>query len=724
MAKTYVAFWWHQHQPYYKDPLTGTCTLPWVRLHGVKDYHGMAALIGEFPEIRATINFVPSLLVQIIDYVNGTGEDTSLRLSRKPAADLTADDRRHVLGNFFTANAEWMIRPNARYADLLTKRRPRDPDIDAAVRRFSDQDLLDLQVWANLVWFHPTTVEKDGALQELLLKGRDFTEQDKSEVLRRQMEVIADVIPLHRRLEEGGQLETTTTPFYHPILPLLCNPEVAREAMPNVVLPDEADKNEEDAREQVTRALAYHEETFGRRPRGMWPSEGSVSQRMAEIVREAGVEWIGTDEQILERSVRQQILRGSRGDVKSADLLYRPYLLETNSGPLAAVFRDHNLSDLIGFHYQRSTAEDAAKDMVSRLARVKPSGDTPPLVSIILDGENAWEYYPRSGADFLRALYEQLCDHPDVEPVTVSGYLDRFPPGEKLRRIFAGSWINHNFAIWIGHEEDRKAWDYLYKTRRFLVEQEQAGGLDKESAAHAWEEIYIAEGSDWFWWYGDDHHTEQINEFDDLFRRHLRNVYTLCGAHSPLYLDQPIAQIATASKHSQPRGFLRVTVDGRITSFLEWVDAGHCNLTRSGAMDQAGERFMRELYFGFSETELFLRIDVEGEKDLVTQKSDALRIRFYSPREAAILVEDLYAETQVVRIAEGRVGDGPGPAAAYDHVVEIACPFAALGFQENENVGFYVELIRDGAVHERAPRLSGIEFAVPSADFEKIAWQV
>jgi len=697
--------------------------MPWVRLHGVKDYYGMAALVEEFPEIKATFNLVPSLLSQLLDYVGNEGEDLGLRLARKPAGDLLQEEKEFILRNFFMANTEWMIRPNARYADLLTKRRPRDPDIRAAVRRFSEQDFLDLQVWANLVWFHPKTLEQDSFLQEMMLKGRRFTEQEKADVLRRQMDVIAEVIPLHRRLEERGQIETTTTPFYHPILPLLCNPGSAREAMPNVPLPKEARDNVDDAREQIVRGTRFHEDMLGRKPRGMWPSEGSVCPETAKLIREAGIEWIGTDEQILERSLRKQIARRDNGDIRNPEILYRPYRFETEAGPLTLVFRDHNLADLIGFQYQRSEPEAAARDLVGRLARIKAVGGRPPLVSIILDGENAWEYYPKSGIEFLRDLYRRLSEHPDIETTTISSYLDQFPSKDTLPRLFAGSWINHNFAIWIGHSEDRKAWDYLYKTRQFLVRVENSGRADSEAVKRAWEEIYIAEGSDWFWWFGDDHHTDQIREFDDLFRRHLKNVYALLDEKPPMMLDQPISEKGAPSKYSQPRAFLKVNVDGRMTSFFEWVDAGHCNLKRTGAMDQTGERILRDLYFGFDKDNLFLRIDVEGEKDIVIHNDDSLRVCFYSPRQAVLIVEGLYGERQNAILTEGRAGEGD-PQAAFRHVIEVSCPFRALGFAENEPVGLFVELIRNNEIIERAPRAGGVEFDVPTPDFEKISWQV
>ena len=288
------------------------------------------------------------------------------------------------------------------------------------------------------------------------------------------MELLRQVVPLHRELLERGQVELTTTPFYHPILPLLWDKRLARRAMPGVVLPNHLEGYAEDAREHLRRAVEFHEKLFGQKPRGMWPSEGSVCQGMIPAVAETGIQWIGTDEEILSCSTDGWVSRDPSGYLRNPEMLYRPWRVEEQGKSLQIVFRDHAMSDQIGFHYYRYAPEQAVADFVGRLEAIGNAtggnaGHRPTLVSIILDGENCWEYYPNAGVEFLRGLYRRVVQHPKIKPVRVADYLARWPAADKIGHLFPGSWIQHNFGIWIGHPECNRAWDLLYETRQYLL---------------------------------------------------------------------------------------------------------------------------------------------------------------------------------------------------------------------------------------------------------------
>ena len=302
MQPIHLAFLFHQHQPYYKDILRNRYVLPWVRLHSIKSYTGLLLALKEFPEIRATVNVVPSLIAQIEEYAAGRAVDEALRLTRKPADSLTESDCLHMLDNFFVGNAPKVVDVFQRYRELMELRNPHGRTAAQALRDFPVAALRDLQVWATLAWFHPLVVARDPALQELRRKGRDFAETDKATMLQRQDEVLRGVLPLHRQMAESGQIELSTTPFYHPILPLLVNMESAREAMPDLPMPDQRAGFAPDAAVQVERALELATRTFGRKPCGMWPAEGSVSMDILPLLSKHGVRWIATDEQILARS--------------------------------------------------------------------------------------------------------------------------------------------------------------------------------------------------------------------------------------------------------------------------------------------------------------------------------------------------------------------------------------------------------------------------------------
>src|SRR4051812_4280409 len=368
MADIALAFLWHQHQPYYPDDVAGDNPMPWVRLHGVKDYYGMALHLLEFPEMRCTINLVPSLLVQLLAYTEHGATDRCLDVSRAPADGLAEGDALFLLDHFFMANPEQMILPFPRYAELYHRRAANRNHAREALRRFQERDLRDLQVWFNLAWMHPLAVERDDGLRALRDKGRHFTEEEKKALLDKQFDVLRQIIPLHRKLAESGQVELTTTPLYHPILPLLLDKKTARESMPDVRLPHFTQGYPEDADVHVRRAVEQHEAIFGHRPTGMWPAEGSVAQIMLPLLARHGIRWIATDEEVLGASTQGLVRRDAHGHVRNPDLLYRPYKVCEGSAELNIVFRDHALSDLIGFHYQRSDAE-AAADNFARCLR-------------------------------------------------------------------------------------------------------------------------------------------------------------------------------------------------------------------------------------------------------------------------------------------------------------------------------------------------------------------
>jgi alpha-amylase/alpha-mannosidase (GH57 family) len=725
-----LAFLWHQHQPYYPDDVAGDNPMPWVRLHGVKDYYGMALHLLEYPEMRCTINLVPSLLVQLQAYTDKGATDRFLQVSRIPAADLKASDALFLLDHFFMANADHMVRPFPRYHELHQRRAAGRNTAPEALRRFQERDLRDLQVWFNLTWVHPLAFEKDAELRELRDKGRNFTENDKNRLLDKHIDILRQIIPLHKKLAESGQVELTTTPFYHPILPLLFDKKLAREAIPDAKLPRYTGGYPEDAALHVRRAVEQHARVFGKPPRGMWPAEGSVCQGMLPLLADHGIRWLATDEEILSASTQGFISRDGRGHVRNPERMYRPYKVSETGRELGIVFRDHALSDLIGFHYQRSEPVAAAEDFVGRLRDIgravgTGAGGEPPLVSVILDGENCWEHYPGGGVDFLRALYERCCRAEDVKPVRAGDFLQQHPPRDTLPRLFAGSWINHNFAIWVGHEEDNAGWDALHRTREYLRERGAGAGVSPEALRRAWEEIYIAEGSDWFWWYGDDHSSAQDALFDYLFRKHLQNVYLLLGDTPPVDLSRPISRRAHRAIYTLPRAFLEPKIDGRRT-FFGWLSAGRytCQNER-GTMAMVTKGPIKDLYFGFSVRNLFLRIDFTTPAADALAEFDALRVGFVEPANLEVLVHDPGSAARTVELLQAGKSSRPADVrVGIDQIAELAIPFARLGVQVDGPLQFFVEVLKNQHSLDRAPREGTIHLLCPSPDFEQIMWDV
>ncbi|MEX0677042.1 MAG: glycoside hydrolase family 57 protein [Pirellulales bacterium] len=730
MHELSVAFVWHQHQPYYADDVGGHNPMPWVRLHGTKDYWGLAMHLAEVPEVHATINLVPSLLAQILAYTDAAQQDEHLRVSRLPADGLNEAEACYVLDNFFMANPDQMIRPYARYRELYEQRGVHVDSAQRALRRFTSRDLVDLQCWNNLVWFHPIAFEVHKDLAEFRQKGSHYSEDEKHWLLAKQLELLSEVIPLHRKLHQRGQVELTTTPFYHPILPLLVDKKLARAAMPAVQLPRRLEGYPEDAAEQVRRAVDYHTRHFGSPPAGMWPAEGSVAQAVIPIIAEAGIEWIASDEEILSRSTEGWVSRDAQGMVQHPEMLYGPWRVEEGGYSLQMIFRDHALSDQIGFHYQRYEPQQAAEDLVGRLeaigrATAAHAAKRPALVSIILDGENCWEYYPNNGLEFLRSLYHRIAVHPQIQAVRVRDYLARHPAQERLGHLFAGSWISHNFGIWIGHPACNEAWDLVSQAREALVKREAAGEVPPDDLARAWQELYIAEGSDWFWWFDDRHSSAQDWLFDNLFRKHLQNIYTLVGLEPPAALQKPIGQDRRhVQPFTQPTALLEVRINGRETYF-EWINAGvYTSSSGRGTMNMADAGRIEKVYFGFDEKRLLLRFDAQGPVRDRLADVDALRIAFVEPAGFELLITGPSEAKPKARLFHNEVPQSAsGAEAAAETILEVAVPWRCLAAGVDAPVHFYAELCQDEQPLERIPHEGTIETVVPSADFELMMWQ-
>jgi len=720
MAPIHLAFLWHQHQPLYKDLVRGRYVLPWVRLHAIKDYIGMLLVLREFPEIRATINLVPSLIIQIEEYAAGVAEDDALRLTRKPADALDEADRRYVLEHFFAGNPDRLIRIFPRYHELFELRNQGLQDAARARGLLSAGALRDIQVWSTLAWFHPLVVENDGVLGELRDKGRDFTEEDKGAMLERQDEVIRRVLPLHRELSESGQIEISTTPFYHPILPLLCNMESAREAMPDVPMPERRSDLRPDAEAQVSRAIELHQRVFGRPPTGMWPAEGSVGMNILPLLEGRGLRWIATDEQILARSTDSNLARDENAVLHSPDDLYQPYALPGEGDLPAVVFRDRVLADAIGFEYHHGEPQAGAENLAWRIREAAHRcGDGPRLVTVALDGENPWDYYGQAGLTFLRELYGRLVREQEIVTTRLTDYVLEHPPEKRLPRLAAGSWINANFAIWIGAEEDRTAWAMLAEAREALRRRlNRDPQLDEKAIAEAWEHVYIAEGSDWFWWLGEEHTSEQDYMFDELFRAYVANIYHLIGEAPPESLTRPIGKPTRPTAYTQPRGLMQVTFDGRPSDDLEWAAAGRHSVAAEGAaMRRAEGGLIRELYYGFSADSLLLRLDGAGRFRDQISGEERLAVRFRRPKQFNLVGDSL---------SEGKPGlnllDADGnslaeiSALAVEQILELGCPLGLLAAEPGNEIEFFVEIVRAGATVQRVPNSGAITATVPAAD--------
>ena len=611
MAQLRVVVFWHQHQPFYKDLVTGQYRLPWTRLHALKDYYGMVKLLDEFPNVHQTFNLGPSLVTQIQDYASGEAHDPFLQVAAKPAQELSSDERRFALQYLFQAHPVNLIGRYPRYRELWERFHSAGDVPERVEKLFHMQDFTDLQVLSQIAWFDEYFLqEKD--IAELVRKERNFSLEDQRFVIAAERELVGRVIPAHAEAAKKGLIEISTSPFYHPILPLVCDTQMGAVSTPGLSLPQNRYRHPEDAREQLLRGLDFHEKVFGMRPQGVWPSEGSVSEEVLAIAHRLGVQWMATDEGVLGRTLGLNFSRDGHGRLES-DLAHRLYTIhryENADSRMNMIFRDHTLSDLIGFVYSGMPPQEAADNLVRKIkesAQPLLSHGQDAMVPIILDGENAWEYYPQSGREFLRRFYDALSKEPGIEAVTVSDAIARHQNFSSLHALVPGSWIQANFNVWIGAPEDNKAWDYLSRARDFYTQ--KSASATEEQSNLAFEELLIAEGSDWNWWYGPEHHSANDRDFDELYRKHLSNVYQALGGTPPDYLAQPIAGAVARPSFTPQSAYIHPRIAGDMVRYFEWMGAARYTADRrSGSMH--GKQFLLDaVHAGIDEQFVYGRLD-------------------------------------------------------------------------------------------------------------------
>jgi alpha-amylase/alpha-mannosidase (GH57 family) len=707
--------------------------MPWVRLHATKAYYDMAYGLEKFPSIKATFNFTPSLLRQLQEVGSGTVRDLFLEHAQRPAADLRPEEKAFLVRHFFSANWATMVRPYPRYHELLVKRGADvyGRDLERVAQQFSTQDLLDLQTWHNLAWFGYGTVNRYPHLAALRAKNRGFTEEEKQEVLAFQLATVQDIIPLYRRLMEREQIELTTTPFFHPILPLLIDTDFTRRARPDLPLPSRFHAPK-DAEAQLQRAVECHTATFGRAPVGLWPSEGSVCPELIPMLPKIGLRWLATDEGILTRS-----LDAARQPWQRNRDLYQPYLVGSEGRDVTILFRDQEISDAFGFVYHKTTPETAAEDVLRRLRQIIHEAPQDQVtIAIVLDGENPWEHYHEGGELFLSLLYKACStgalDHDAIRTTTatISNALEAAPATRRISHLHSGSWINQDYKIWIGHQEDNRGWDLVSHTRSRLAE--IAATLPSDRAQAAWDELYAAEGSDWFWWYGDDFDTDYKEEFDRLFRTHLRNVWTIAGLAPPDLLNEPICcprGIPETDLVTAPLALLNPSIDGLVTDFFEWRGAGRIKTKPPlGAMWKA-EGVLADIQFGGSLDQLYLRLDPD-EHSQTRQAGVTVELQLQTPEQLYHLSFSLVppGPDQFLlshKLANGSWQEiGPYQSICHGNIVELAVPFKDLQLTAGQELRMTVLVLEHRLEIARYPYHKHATFLVPGPEFDANQWRV
>jgi len=553
MKQLSVIFYWHMHQPFYRDAVSQQYILPWVYLHSMKDYTDMASILKDCPESKAVFNFVPSLSIQIDHYAqaidawlhhNEAIPDPLLQLLAKESP-FTHEERTFLMTSCFRLNHERNMLGYAGYNRLW--------QLKEQVEKYQASDYLDnrffcdLVCWYHLGWMAQTLRDDHPLVSRLIQTGHDFSIRDRHALIALMGELLHDIPKNYRALAESGQAEISTTPYAHPIIPLMLDFNSARETIADANIPNEPyPDGEQRAIDHIQLAQKVHEKNFGVQASGCWPAEGAVSQKSVELIADAGFRWCATGEAVLHHSLKANV---REQDVRQ---LYQPWQV---AGDMVCFFRDDHLSDLLGFEYSRWDTQHAVDNFMHELSliRDRTKNMENPVVSIIMDGENAWEHYHENGVPFLKNLYQSIVEHDDYKMTTFSNYLDqRNDIVPQLDQMVAGSWVYGNLSTWIGDQAKTRAWELLIDAKKAL--DSQLVSLDEAQREAALEQLRICEGSDWCWWFGDYNAGDVVRDFDQLYRRHLSKIYEMIGLNIPDELQQTISQ---GNDHATGDGTMR-----------------------------------------------------------------------------------------------------------------------------------------------------------------------
>ena len=690
---------WHMHQPRMVHPVTGRPALPWVRLHASSGYLDMARALERRPGARVTVNFVPSLVEQLEALAAGQKDELELYAER-PAEDLDPDARRRIVDRCFSVRWERAVEPRPRYRELAALRGeartalPGEGPQAPCLPDYGPADLRDLQCLFLLAWLGFAAREDEPGIDALDHKGRGFSAEDQAFLLAQVRGAGKQVLGRWRALAARGQVELTTSPAFHPILPLLIDTQVARRARPEDPMPERF-RRPEDAIAQLAQARATHARVFGAAPRGVWPSELALSPEAVALIGDAGFAWAIGDDAVLARTEK---------DADAARHAWR-------HGGVDLVFRDRARSNAIAHAYATRPAGDAVAELLD--GAVAERGDGGGLLTLANDGENAWEAYPDRGRAFLDAFYARLEGGGAVRGRTVSEALAERGPGKPLPTLATGSWIDHALAIWIGDPQKNRAWTLLGHARDRLAAAEEARGEDDPGVARARTLLQAAEGSDWFWWFGEPWSSQEDPVYDELFRAHLAAAWQALGIEPPLELADPIGPAPRGGAPAAPRSLITPKIDGRGSRFYEWHGAA---VHEARGEDGPGAAIER-VHLGFDKTTLYVRLDPRpGCARLVHASHLVVRVRGPGSERVIGLVPAAPDGGPELRAAGGRV--------AADRVVELALPLAALAAEPRQALDVSLTMEFAGRAVQRLPRVGALSLVVPWEGWDAGDWSV
>ena len=718
--KLSIAFYYHMHQPVYQLTPDGDYLMPWVRLHAVKDYLDMVLWVEKFDNLKLNFDFVPVLLDALIDYENGA-HDIHSKLTTTSVENLTHEDKIFILNNFFDSNYQTMILTNEEYHRLykvILANGTSDTNI------FSDQEYSDIMALFNLAWIDPSFKTSNRELKKLVKKGKNYTLQDRIEIIKIHREIISKIIPSVKKLIKKGKIEITTSAYYHPILPILLDYKGIRK---NAPLDDEIAslKTDLDAKIQTKMALDRVEEIFGVRPKGIWPSEYCVSEKTLEMLSDLGIKWTISDEGILANSINFEFIHDFKGYLQDPYHLLKTYNYKTKNSDIKMIFRDSTIHSLISFEYSHHNPIATANDLYDRIkviqSKILSSPDKDHILTIAMDGENCWENYLEDGNTFLKALYTLITEDKTLETVLISNYIEKTKEHKELKRIASGANFNRNLKLWINEPVKDLAWTYLKRARQDFSDFVKREPLNPH-IEKARKELFICEGSDWFWWYGEPNYSGRDTIFDFLYRTHLKNIYKYFDLEYPDFLDEPLTNLSPSQPSNYPRALISPKIDGKdiINKENDWNNSGCIDIPDGPVLKES--KLFEKIRFGNDKDNFYLKFHLNKyiktsqttlkhtyqmyiymRKAGRKQALSPIRLINKSQNVSPIAMEKFHNEIQVsirddelrfMRLIKAIPGDmwvmenHKVIETAYDEVLDLKIPFDAIDIQEGETLEF------------------------------------
>ena len=609
MKKLSVAFIWHMHQPNYKTPGDDVFLMPWTRLNAVKTYLKMISILEDFPKLKLNFDISPVLLDAIDGYANKGYNDIHSNLTQTSVEELTQDDMEFILNYFFSANYNYAISKYPRYADLY-KRRFEKEEIDTD--EFSLSDYADIMTLFNLVWFDDKYLEEYPEIGEIAKKGKHYSKKHCEAIIRVQREIIGKIIPTLKKYVSEKRAEILTCPYYHPILPLIYDMDSAKSSFFRNPVYETDIKMPETAKAQIQKGIERTKEIFGETPLGMWSPECCISMDILKMIADCGIKWTVSDERVLSSSLGQEFVRDFKGFHKDPFSLCQTYSVNGNNGNnLKLIFRDAVIPNLISFEYPNYDSKTAARDLYEQIKAIYDKFLKSPhrhhLLTIAMDGENAWRNYSDNGNGFLTELYSLITEDETLETVRVSDYINSVDYVQSIDSMTSGQWVNHDFRFWTGENVKNLAWRNLYNVYKDLKRYTETENIPEENVKAAYNELYTAEGSDWFWWFGEPNDSGQDHLFDYLFREHLKSVYMYLNKPIPEHLDNPLTTFS--GKPSRiPKGFISPDINKKADYENDWKNAGCIEIPASPLVQE--NKLFNRIYFGCDSENLYLLFDI------------------------------------------------------------------------------------------------------------------